>query len=250
MFKFTSILIAALFVNQITAQFDERSVDDIPQNLTACYDMLVFSQSWPQTSCWNLNKVWTTQKYACSMCQMPKNKNIWTIHGLWPSNKHGKHPSNCNDEKYNPNLLSSSLRTMMKEKWPTFNLKLSIDSFWSHEWSKHGTCAMALESTNTLPKYFSKSLQLLDQYNLGVVLADSGIIPGKTYNYSDLFTVIQNTLGVKTYIKCATNNITKEQYVQEFNVCFDKSFKLTDCSDENRTNCKSEIIYPRNANTC
>lgn len=171
------------------------------------YEILVLAQSWPQTSCWNLNKQWPGEEAICSKCRMPKNKNIWTIHGLWPSNRYGKHPSYCNNEKYNPNLISSSLRTMMEEKWPTFNLKMNTESFWSYEWSKHGTCALELESTNSVPKYFSKTIRLLDQYNVGTIFAESGIVAGRAYHYKDLFKVIENTIGVKTFINCATNPV-------------------------------------------
>jgi len=35
-----------------------------------------------------------------------------------------------------------------------------------HEWSKHGTCAMTLDSLSTELKYFSKGLELAQTYDL------------------------------------------------------------------------------------
>jgi ribonuclease T2 len=140
---------------------------------------------------------------------MPKAKSDWTIHGLWPANAQGKQPSFCNGSvQYNAKLMGIFLRSKMKTKWPTLKLGLSNDDFWQHEWYKHGTCALNTNSTNSLPKYFSKSLKLLHKYNIGKILAKSGITPDNTYKFDDIIHAIDRALGVKVKVRCAINSVS------------------------------------------
>lgn len=42
------------------------------------WDIIIFSQSWPYTFChtWTLNS-------SSHTCNLPANRNQWTIHGIW-----------------------------------------------------------------------------------------------------------------------------------------------------------------------
>jgi len=42
------------------------------------WDILVFSQSWPYTFC----HTWTVNSNTHT-CNLPANRNQWTIHGIW-----------------------------------------------------------------------------------------------------------------------------------------------------------------------
>lgn len=81
----------------------------------------------------------------------------WTIHGVWPSLKSGPHgPFNC-DNKYpfNPSSLDP-IMDKLNAQWTDVHKNARKDDFWRHEWTKHGTCAMQLESMSNELKYFSK----------------------------------------------------------------------------------------------
>ena len=140
---------------------------------------------------------------------MPKSKTSWTLHGVWPSSLRGKHPVDCdNSQKFDQNLLQPALKDQMEEKWKSFNLKLSNSVFWGHEWKKHGTCALDLENTNSLPKYFTKSIQMIDEHNAGEILRRNGITPGKKYKIDDILRVLKTSLGVNVFVSCSTNTVS------------------------------------------
>lgn len=78
-------------------------------------------------------------------CQHPTDyiKTHLTIHGLWPEYKDGTWPSMCTRERLDPKVVTE-LKEGLEMYWP--NVKESEtdpnhDEFWSHEWSKHGTCS-------------------------------------------------------------------------------------------------------------
>ena len=60
--------------------------------------------------------------------------------GMWPSNKDGSDPSYCG-AKFNSDAIKS-LETVMDKEWPSYQGE--NDSFWSHEFEKHGSCACNL----------------------------------------------------------------------------------------------------------
>jgi len=42
------------------------------------WDILIFTQTWPNTLCYS----WKSHN-AEHTCNLPSDKNIWTIHGIW-----------------------------------------------------------------------------------------------------------------------------------------------------------------------
>lgn len=83
-----------------------------------------------------------------------------TIHGLWPSREDGTWPAMCSNEKLDTSLLdSASFSDKLEKEWPNVKASASSpghESFWGHEWSKHGTC-----SGLTQQNYFETALDLL-----------------------------------------------------------------------------------------
>jgi len=75
----------------------------------------------------------------------------WTLHGLWP-----QWQESCTSEKFDPSQVSD-LQDDLNKYWPSCSG--SAESFWSHEWSKHGTCSKMSQHA-----YFSKALSLVKQY--------------------------------------------------------------------------------------
>ncbi|OXU24073.1 hypothetical protein TSAR_003550 [Trichomalopsis sarcophagae] len=216
------------------------------------YDYFVFAQMWPQTTCWNENRQWTDSQDTCTRCRIPVDS--WTIHGFWPSSRHGGHPSNCQGNAFQANALSSELREQLARKWPTYKNKVRLESFWGYEYKKHGSCALDNNSMDSVTKYFAKTLELLSKYDVGKALEKSNIRPGGQYNVREMAQALKRAFGKNTYLQCKTNPQTHEQYIVQAQVCFDKSFHLIDCSaDKSRiSNCsnKKDVIYPENLKSC
>jgi len=49
-----------------------------PPNDPHSWDILIFTQTWPNTLCYS----WKGQN-ASHKCNLPIDKNIWTVHGIW-----------------------------------------------------------------------------------------------------------------------------------------------------------------------
>lgn len=79
-----------------------------------------------------------------------------SIHGLWPDP--ASSCTSCTTEAFSTSKLSSSTLSDMNKYWPTCQSGANED-FWSHEWSKHGTC-----TGMTQDAYFSKGISLYKSY--------------------------------------------------------------------------------------
>jgi ribonuclease I len=81
-----------------------------------------------------------------------------SIHGLWPDPESAC--TYCSTEAFSTSKLSSSTLDGMKKYWPTCQSGNTNEDFWSHEWSKHGTCTGMTQNA-----YFSKGLSLFSTYS-------------------------------------------------------------------------------------
>lgn len=99
--------------------------------------MYVFAYSWTPGFCYN-------QTYpGCIKPQSYWTQNL-TIHGLWPQYITTGYPSSCTTEPFDPNVPYNIGWSLMTEKWPDVQYSETdskYDSFWEHEWTKHGTCS-------------------------------------------------------------------------------------------------------------
>eukprot|EP01116_Phalansterium_solitarium_P022133 TRINITY_DN7196_c0_g1_i1.p3 TRINITY_DN7196_c0_g1~~TRINITY_DN7196_c0_g1_i1.p3 ORF type:complete len:167 (-),score=67.72 TRINITY_DN7196_c0_g1_i1:584-1084(-) len=87
--------------------------------------------------------------------QQCEGVTAWTLHGLWPN-----WGTDCTSEKFDISQVAS-IEANMTKYWmscPEYNQ--SNEEFWSHEWSKHGTC---LHGASQL-QFFTLGLQLLQKY--------------------------------------------------------------------------------------
>jgi len=80
-----------------------------------------------------------------------------SIHGLWPDPE--ATCTYCTSEAFSTSKLSSSTLTNMKKYWPTCQSGTTNEDFWSHEWSKHGTCTGKSQDS-----YFSEAISLYQKY--------------------------------------------------------------------------------------
>jgi len=85
--------------------------------------------------------------------QQCKGSMVWTLHGLWPQKE------NCGGEDFDESEISDLL-TEMETYWlscPEYSS--SNKEFWSHEWSKHGSCSGLSQH-----EFFSDGLSLRSKY--------------------------------------------------------------------------------------
>ncbi|KAF9112347.1 ribonuclease T2-like [Mortierella sp. AM989] len=152
--------------------------------------------------------------------------NEFTIHGLWPDTcSGGQGPSTgCDANRIYSDVstrlqnypgLPSGFMNSMNTYWPSY--KNDNNLFWSHEWSKHGTCLSTLTPscyTNYVQNqdvyaYFSKTLALRSKYNLYQALANAGILPGSNPSVASMHTAIKNAFGVDAQINCASGVLSE-----------------------------------------
>ncbi|XP_050479137.1 ribonuclease Oy isoform X1 [Bombus huntii] len=207
------------------------------------FDVLIFTQHWPQTVCYT----WK-ENQASHTCSLPTKHDEWTIHGIWPSQYHKIGPQFCNKSMpFNPSALKS-IETELQEKWIDIENGKTSYSLWKHEWDKHGTCAATVEHLNSEVKYFKEGLNLLTKYDMKNVLAQENIIPGQTYNTSDILNAIERILGKRGSLICIKSKDTGESYIFEIRICFDKMLQLINCDEtyEYPTNCdlSGYVTYP------
>ena len=88
------------------------------------------------------------------------SNNTYMIHGLWPDNKDGTYPTNCDGPNYVEIL---DLENKLNKYWYDCNEKESRN-LWIHEWNKHGKCVFQQEGL-TQEEYFSKAIDLFLLYS-------------------------------------------------------------------------------------
>ncbi|KAG6008161.1 hypothetical protein E4U21_004919 [Claviceps maximensis] len=155
----------------------------------------------------------------------------WTIHGLWPDNCDGSYPARCDASRaYTDieNILSSAGASdtleYMKDFWKDSNG--DDDTFWQHEWGKHGTCISSLnpmcyndyQSEEEAVDFFTKTVELFKLLPTYKWLADAGITPSSTRYYSlgQIQNVISQQHGAKVTLGCRGNALNEVWY--HFNI--------------------------------
>ncbi|KAL5233883.1 hypothetical protein ACI65C_001293 [Semiaphis heraclei] len=215
------------------------------------WDLLVFSQSWPYTFC----HTWTVNSNTHT-CNLPANRNQWTIHGIWPSKIGAFGPSFCNNQTtFNLNSLNTIIPEL-KNRWTEIKgsttwTRKQEGELWRHEWMKHGTCATSLSALDSELKYFNQGLEWSKQYVLSNLLEQGGIKPNGSYPVNQIWHTLRTGLGKNPHIDCYFESRTNKPYIEEVRICFNKLLSLVDCdpfrrnSNRPSTNCPldKEIFY-------
>merc|ERR1719473_1086318 len=156
------------------------------------YDYYLLVQQWP-----------TTQ----SSTAWPEGANTsdFSLHGLWPSrvgSDSATYPCACTQESFDESQLSDIL-TRMETNWASYTG--DNDGFWTHEWSKHGTCSTPLLTTQH--DYFSKALDARFKTMLLVKLSQQGIVPDATKTYTS--SEISNAVGENPALGCKGSKLSE-----------------------------------------
>ncbi|XP_021363788.1 ribonuclease Oy-like [Mizuhopecten yessoensis] len=209
------------------------------------WDIFTFTQEWPVAVC-----VLGTHEHH--RCVIPPDVRTWGIHGLWPTKRGTRGPTSCNSHLHFDFNSIKSLVPMMKVMWPNMYADTSMESFWEHEWTKHGTCASTLPATGSESLYFQKALDIAGTYGASKLLAKENIVPSssRTYTLEEIETALTHQIGVNAIVECTKDEKTGKMMLYEVEICFDKQFNPVDCYDSNgsndyHTDCPhSDLEYP------
>ncbi|KFY24930.1 hypothetical protein V493_04933 [Pseudogymnoascus sp. VKM F-4281 (FW-2241)] len=153
--------------------------------------------------------------------------DAWTIHGLWPDRCDGTYEANCDPSREYSNITDiltsfgkTDLLTYMDTNWKDY--KGNDESFWEHEWNKHGTCMSTLETTcyeNYEPQmelvdYFEKTVELNKELNSYKFLADAGITPSAdaTYTLAQIEDALKASHGFVPTVGCKNGEFQEIWY--------------------------------------
>ncbi|EUC46405.1 hypothetical protein COCMIDRAFT_92960 [Bipolaris oryzae ATCC 44560] len=132
----------------------------------------------------------------------------WTIHGLWPDRCDGSYDASCDSTRSYSNISAilnsfgaTDLLAYMSTYWKDY--KGQDESFWYHEWAKHGTCISTLEPecytehkpTEEVVDFFQKTVDLFKSLPSYDWLKDAGIVPSTSQTYT--FDAIQKAIQAK-----------------------------------------------------
>ncbi len=145
----------------------------------------------------------------------------WTIHGLWPDNCDGTYEQYCDESRQYTNISDilkadgyTDLLSYMNTYWASNTG--TAESFWEHEWGKHGTCMSTFDTkcysdyqpTDEVPDYFQKTVDLFKSLPSYDLLKAAGIVPSttKTYSLASIQKALKAGHGKKVYVGCTDNN--------------------------------------------
>jgi ribonuclease T2 len=189
-------------------------------------------------------------QWAPSFCNSTacgdRNKNMWTIHGSWPQHTNNSWPQYCCFEKDFNVTNIKSLESQLIQKWPSLKASGTHQSFWEHEWTKHGSCAMNSNPLKGQLNYFNYSLHLYDSFPLQSWLQSSNIVPhnNNAYKLTAIHESVEKKLGKKVELEC----LKKSPYplLQHIYICLDKTtLKPIDCTRSDDTQCGTgSVLIP------
>nr|BAA95359.1 S-like RNase [Volvox carteri f. nagariensis] len=190
------------------------------------FDYFMFVRQWAGSFC---------STHACPL--VPNRGFHFTIHGLWPNYSNGSWPQFCTPEdKFDEDQLED-LMDDLEVEWPS--VYDSDETFWEHEWSKHGTCALDIFPSEH--SYFGHILKLHWRYDLSAALRRADIVPSRTsvYRTKDLIAAIEDMYGARPLVHCG-----RKRQLSEIWMCLDKDLKAFDCDTSQEGNACQEVVIP------
>jgi ribonuclease T2 len=172
---------------------------------TTAFDYYVFAYTWTPQFCYG-----HTTTYPG--CTAPKNfwGEYFTIHGLWPQNFDGTYPAECTTEPLDTKVPTEIGWDTMTTYWPNVQsaeTDPNYDSFWSHEWTKHGTCSGLSQTL-----YFNSTINLAMAFGTP---SEYTAAVGKTIDANEL----RELLGGRSY---ASLQCSGGKYITGVYTCWSK----------------------------
>lgn len=148
---------------------------------------------------------------------------MWTR----PDRCDGTYDQYCDSARQYTNISSiisaagqTDLLNYMNTYWKDY--QGNDESFWEHEWDKHGTCISTLEPscyTDYKPQeevvaYFQKTVDLFKTLNSYSFLSAAGILPSttKTYTAAEINAALAKPRGVQVAIQCNSGELDEIWY--------------------------------------
>ncbi|KAJ5314764.1 uncharacterized protein N7443_001648 [Penicillium atrosanguineum] len=214
-----------------TAQF----FTGVSANLKTCTNnntLSCHSSSKAPTCCYNYpgGALLQTQFWDTDPSTGPSDS--WTIHGLWPDNCDGTYESSCDSSRAYTNITEilkeqgrTSLLSYMDQYW--VDIDGDNESFWAHEWGKHGTCINTIDPScytnysaqEEVGDFFQKVVDLFKSLDTYKALSAAGITPSssKTYTLSAIEAALSKVHdGSQAYLGCDNGSLNQVWYF--FNV--------------------------------
>lgn len=162
----------------------------------------VFAYSWTPGFCYTTNP-----SYPGCVDPNPYWTENFTVHGLWPQYTTTGYPSYCSTETFDTDVPLDIGWDTMITYYPDVKYEETdpdYDSFWEHEWDKHGTCSGLSQYD-----YFQQAILLAETFTTPEVL-HKYINTTNSLSASDL----RNAFGGSTYtaLQCSNTNILTGVY--------------------------------------
>ncbi|KAF7491563.1 Ribonuclease DdI [Sarcoptes scabiei] len=158
------------------------------------FDYFLLAAQWPETFCSQHNCI--------------KFQDHWSIHGMWPQNFDQSYPSFCCSNHTYDHRLIKPLESELIAYWKEIQSGKDNDWFWSHEYTKHGTCAIECPLMHDELGYFNSTLQVFKKLQIEKWLARSNITPSYKASYSVVHfqRALQRGSGHKVSLHCSKNH--------------------------------------------
>jgi ribonuclease T2 len=196
-------------------------------------DFLLLSLQWPPSYC--------LQK---QLCNKHIAQNQWQIHGLWPQRRGRQWPQFCcSNTKFKFSNIEPLLSQLMT-KWKSLRIGGNHESFWRHEWTKHGSCARLLPFINSQFNYFNITLQLYDLFPLNLWLNKRGIKASNDRNYSlnSIHECIEYELKTRIRLECVQIR-DSIPVLNEIHICLNKTtLEPIDCHQKDDKQCGHQFL--------
>lgn len=230
-----AFLVVALVVvdfQSVLARQDDNDNDKEPDLQSV--DHLELVLNWGPTMC-------LTGYINCGIKPQPK----FTIHGLWAQQRPRGGVNGCPVEKYDGEKLEPIIKDM-HNFWPTLST-YGDESFWRHEWNKHGGCAFVAEGINSFFSYFEATIRLFRRLRINETLRESGYVPSDQVEYpaEDIQYAITEMHRAHVNLNCYIHPETDVAYLKEVYVCYDKNLRPSDCP-EIKSRCEGRNVILSN----
>lgn len=188
-------------------------------SICADWDHVTYTRQWAQAVCLSDLR---SHRHKC--CYIPSNVSDWTIHGVWPSKGSQRGPIGCQcSSSFDPTKLLP-IEDALKKVWPTLFPELhpdSMNSFWQHEWEKHGRCGVDKDVLKDEFNYFNTGMTLNRRYNLDQILRRYGISPSNSalYPIADVLRALTKGFEATPVIECVHDKVLDKQYVTQIELC-------------------------------